>query len=183
MEENISADHSKHSLSEMDRLYREVEEYNSPARIRQRKNKKIISLIGDIFFSIIVFALVYFIVVVGLSRESNDVPFFFGYSVQYVETESMVPTLPAGSVLLTRKVSSPSDIKVGYKGSGSEGDIITFYYTDSQYSNILVTHRAVETFEKNGIQYYVTKGDNNTYKDPNAVPFSRIVSVLVRRFL
>jgi len=166
-------------LSTMDRLYKEVEDYNSPESKKKRKKHKILTTIGDVFFALVITVFAYFIVIVNLAKANNQIPFIFNYSFEYVETQSMVPTLPVGTIIISKKIDSNTEIKTGYKGDDVEGDIITFY----DYSRTLVTHRAVETYVEGNIQYFITKGDNNIVKDPYPIPRSDLVSIYVGRLL
>jgi signal peptidase len=165
--------------SVMDQLYKEVEDYNSPVSLAKRKRKKIWAEIGDIFFALIIAVFCFYIVRVNLAKENNEVPFIFGYSIEYVETGSMIPTLPIGSVIFSKQVDDSTVIKVGYKDSGSEGDIITFYNADK----VIVTHRAVESYVDSGKLYYKTKGDNNNSLDPTPIPHSDVISIFIRKLI
>jgi signal peptidase I len=166
-------------LSTMDKLYREVEDYNSPESQKKRKHKKVWSAVGDAFFAFVIGVFGYFIILVNVAKENNKVPFIFGYSIEYVETGSMIPTLPIGSVIVSKQVDQQTAIKVGYKDSDEPGDIITFYNAD----DVIVTHRAVETYTEGSIQYYLTKGDNNSSLDPKPIPRSSVISVFIRRVI
>ncbi|MCI2068050.1 MAG: signal peptidase I [Bacilli bacterium] len=165
--------------STLDQLYKEVEDYNSPESKAKRKRKKIYQEIGDIVFALIISLLCFFIVVVNLAKENNRVPFLFNYSIEYIQTGSMNPTLPIGSVILSKKVDASTEISVGYKDSASEGDIITFYNAD----DVIVTHRAVETYTEGQVIYYKTKGDNNNSLDPTPIPRSDVISLFIRRIV
>ena len=166
-------------LSTMDRLYDEVNYYISDQGRKKRKIKKGFLIGLDIFFASFVAVLSYFIVIVNLAKSNNSVPFFFGYSIEYVETGSMIPSLPVGSVILSRKVDDSTKISVGYKDTSSEGSIITFYDTD----RIIVTHRAVESYLSSGQEYFITKGDNNALIDPYPIPRENVLSIFIRRII
>lgn len=78
---------------------------------------------------------------------------FKKYDFYVVKTSSMVPTLPVGSLII---VDKNSDYKIG--------DIITFKHDDS-VDIIPITHRIIDSFQKNGASVYITKGDTNDVVD------------------
>jgi signal peptidase I len=77
-------------------------------------------------------------------------PSIFGYKPLTILSNSMQPVFNAGDVILINVEVEP---KVG--------DVITFKHPDG----VLVTHRAVRSFEKDGETYFETKGDNNENLD------------------
>ncbi|MHA1597038.1 MAG: signal peptidase I [Candidatus Asgardarchaeia archaeon] len=72
-----------------------------------------------------------------------------------VMSESMVPTINVGDILVVRGVP-PEEVKVG--------DIIVF--TPPWFSGESIVHRVIDKFELNGTLFFVTKGDNNPVADP-----------------
>jgi signal peptidase I len=56
------------------------------------------------------------------------------------------------------------------------GDIISFW---SATIETTVIHRIVEVGKDNQGVYFVTKGDNNLYKDPEKVRFEQVKGVVV----
>jgi signal peptidase len=99
--------------------------------------------------------------------------YVFGYSVCYVLTGSMEPSISKGDMILIKKVSDVSTIK--------KGDIITFKRTQGVLAGQNVTHR-VESVEKNGNQYYFfTKGDANSAPDSQIVLQQEILGVYQKK--
>ena len=169
---------------QMEELYREVNEYSLEKNVKKRKRKKVINIILDCFLVFFLSIIISIGLMVSITKESNEVPIFFSYSIQYVQTESMDPTLPAGSIILSKafnhKDPSKTPIKVGYKNSAQEGDILTFKDKDG----LIITHRAVASFvDTRGKIYYETKGDNNKTIDPNPLPEENIITIFVKRIL
>ena len=78
-----------------------------------------------------------------------------------VEGYSMWPTLRQGDLIIAYK-PSPEDIHVG--------DIIIY----KDYRGTLIIHRVIEVLKRGNKYYYVTKGDNNPYRDPMDVPYERV---------
>ncbi|MFC4718923.1 signal peptidase I [Enterococcus lemanii] len=77
------------------------------------------------------------------------------YSIKVVLTNSMADKIPAGSIVITRKVK-PDKLK--------EGDVISFFASDET-----VTHRITKKIKKNNEYLFQTKGDANQLIDNNLV--------------
>lgn len=78
-----------------------------------------------------------------------------------VQSGSMEPVYPVGSVIYVKKVEADAL---------NEGMAVTFCLQDGE---TLVTHRIVGIDEQDGVIY--TKGDANELEDGAATPFSRII--------
>jgi signal peptidase len=81
---------------------------------------------------------------------------FFGWKTEIVLSGSMEPSIPTGSVVVTRPVA-PESIHVG--------DVIIYSFL---YGPGLTTHRVVQVESDNGLKF-ITKGDANRDADPNPV--------------
>ncbi len=81
---------------------------------------------------------------------------FFGWKTEIVLSGSMEPSIPTGSVVITRPVA-PESIQVG--------DVIIYSFL---YGPGLTTHRVVKIESDNGLKF-ITKGDANRDPDPNPV--------------
>jgi signal peptidase len=88
-----------------------------------------------------------------------------GFRPSIISSGSMTPTLQVGDVIITVE-ASPNDIKIG--------DII-------QYSgeNEIIAHRVVDIQQEGGIQYFITKGDDNNAPDPEPVSPSQVIGKTV----
>lgn len=94
-----------------------------------------------------------------------------GYSLFRVVTGSMEPTIPVGSLLLSRNVEI-SQVQ--------EKDIICFRAQDSQIFGKMMTHRVVEVqTEADGSVSFVTKGDANLVSDGYFVTESEFVGKVI----
>lgn len=80
---------------------------------------------------------------------------FSHYHFHTILSSSMEPSLPAGSLLITRRLA-PLEYRVG--------DVVTFRPSISQAS--LVTHRIVRVFWNERALVINTKGDANAQDDP-----------------
>jgi len=110
------------------------------------------------------------------------------YPLAAVESESMVPTLNVGDIIVVRGISNASEeIKVG---DNPVGDIIVFYdprgYTRRVYwffsESALIVHRAIDKKYEGGICYFRTKGDANSADDlswAGWIPETKVVGKVV----
>lgn len=80
---------------------------------------------------------------------------------------SMQPTIKVYDVILTWRIDSPDDIKIG--------DVITFKSTSTISKDLIVTHRVVDIKEVNGKKEFVTKGDYNTTSDSSTAKYENII--------
>lgn len=83
------------------------------------------------------------------------------YKALNVRSGSMEPSIPTGSVIYTRPVSDPSELKAG--------DVITF-----EEGDFLITHRIQEVDQRDGELFFVTKGDANEERDLEPVNQDRV---------
>ncbi len=114
---------------------------------------KIVSVIMWIIVAIVLVA----VFVKLISNKKNGRPsFVFGYSLLWVETGSMEPTINTKSFILVKETDGQNI---------SKGTVITFICKDESMAvyNQLITHRVINDVSVDG--YYKTKGDNNTYED------------------
>ncbi|MHA1862771.1 MAG: signal peptidase I [Candidatus Thorarchaeota archaeon] len=84
-----------------------------------------------------------------------------------VESESMLPTLEVGH-LLVLQARAPEQIQVG--------DIIVF---NAVYHTKPIVHRIVEIQNVTGELHYYTQGDNNNLRDPGYRVHEDIIGVMV----
>jgi len=93
------------------------------------------------------------------------VPQYLGLEAYIVESGSMAPEMPTGSVIYMQEI--PADrIKTG--------DVIVFTPNDSRLDAERVTHRVTDTREGNYTVEFKTKGDANPSPDPGWTPSYKI---------
>ncbi len=117
----------------------------------EQSPKKFLSVgrIVSYIISILCLVLCIFITIEVInSNRQHRPPRVFGFSVSYVPTESMAPTIAAGDYVMYSKTTFE---KVG------TGDIIVY----KSSSGIYIIHRVIEKHD----DYLITKGDNNTIPD------------------
>ncbi len=92
-------------------------------------------------------------------------------SLYTIISPSMTPNINIYDVVVSKKVKSPNDIKVG--------DVITFISTSQISRGMTVTHRVVEIVkDENGIAYK-TKGDNNLSPDGAPAEYNNVIGKVV----
>ena len=94
----------------------------------------------------------------------------FGYSVFHVVSNSMEPTIPVGTLIVSQK----TDIQ-----NIKERDIITFRSLETYMLGKMVTHRVVGIEEINGELSLRTRGDHNTSEDGHYVTAENLVGRVV----
>lgn len=90
------------------------------------------------------------------------VPQYLGLNAYIVESGSMAPGMPTGSVIYTTSPVDTSNLK--------EGDVIVFTPNQSRISEKRVTHRIVDIKEGNYTLLFKTQGDANEEPDPGWTP-------------
>lgn len=143
------------------------EEMELDKKDRFRKLKKYLGKTKNILFGLVIIALVGVLLMVNAVKSEGKVPSFMGFSLYQVETGSMEPTLPVGSIILTTKVAEKNKLL--------EGDIVTFRWDDH-----VVTHRIIEVLDVDGEVRYKTKGDNpNNSIDPELLHPDNVIAKFV----
>lgn len=90
------------------------------------------------------------------------VPIIFGRTPVVVQSGSMEPAIPTGSIIYYHKVSGIDELKMG--------DVISFKTSDNK---TMTTHRLMEIDKKNGTLR--TKGDNNDTMDIEKLTIDNVV--------
>lgn len=98
----------------------------------------------------------------------NIVPSVFGYKPFMVLSGSMETEIRKGDLIIT-KIVDPSALQVD--------DVIAF--RDAE--NTVTTHRIIDIVVKDGVTYFITKGDNNTSQDRNLVEFKDVEGIYIGR--
>ncbi|RIW31829.1 signal peptidase I [Bacillus salacetis] len=111
--------------------------------------KRAMKIISTLFVTLIIGSIAFLLFVTYQSHKNpSEIPSFFGYKPLTVLTNSMVPKISAGDMILVKETES---------SSLTEGDVITFQLSDKT----LITHRIVKVNDGS----FTTKGDNNNVAD------------------
>jgi signal peptidase len=118
------------------------------------------------YLAVIAIFIVIFAGYTAISRElsGTNIP------LAVVESGSMEPNLPIGTLLFIQKVA-PQDIVVGPPPTGDvvlyklPNTQVTDYLVYANYNPPLISHRAIAEVVKNGTYYFEVKGDANPSSD------------------
>lgn len=121
--------------------------------------------------SVVIFVFGLFIFVSVLNASAGKVPSVLGFSFMQIQTGSMEPEYPVGSIVVTRKIDVDKLEK---------GDVISFYSSDPQTKGMPITHRIVEKNRTSGgSPFFTTKGDANDFDDSYTVGSLSIIGKVV----
>ena len=134
----------------------------------EAKRQKLLTVIGAILCVILIPILIVNLTLIVKSYVNTDeVPSIGGYSPLIVLTDSMLPEISSGDLIITRQVKA-EDVQVG--------DVISFFDPAGNGSSV-VTHRVIEIVTENGVSKWRTRGDNNNTEDRELVPFENLVGL------
>lgn len=133
--------------------------------IEEVKQNKLLNLIGNILFIIVVIVLGVLIFITAKSKFTGQEPSLFTHRLYIVDSGSMSPTINIDSMIIVKE-QSPEEIAVG--------DVVT-YYGHSKHSRI--THR-VMAVENNGASF-TTRGDANDVDDPMPLDGQKVIGKVV----
>ncbi|MEG1677372.1 MAG: signal peptidase I [Clostridia bacterium] len=137
---------------------------------RPKKKRSVGHVLMSVISTLLVLALFAVLGSLLYTKAQGELPHLFGYRIFHVETGSMIPTLPIGTLLLVKQPADPDLL--------TEGEIITYQHEDS-----VITHRIVEAVYEDGGVHYRTKGDNPVNGvDPWVVLPQDVLGVLVYHF-
>ncbi|MBN1374079.1 signal peptidase I [Candidatus Dojkabacteria bacterium] len=123
--------------------------------------------VAKVFISILI-VLFSIVVFVQLAIIITKDKYLFGVKIYAVESESMLPTIKKGDLVIIDEVYTYH-----------KDDIIT--YTDPNDENQTITHRIINIFQKtSGDETFVTKGDNNEIQDPFQVTKEMIQGKVIK---
>lgn len=136
--------------------------------MNEQKKNKILTIIGIILCVILVPILIVNLTLIVKSYTNKDeVPAIGGYSPMIVLTDSMLPEISSGDLIIAQRID-PKDVKVG--------DVISFFDPAGNGTSV-VTHRVIELVEEDGVTKWRTQGDNNNTEDKQLVPFENLVGI------
>lgn len=128
--------------------------------------KTLFVIVNVVLWVFLVLSCVITFLAISAQASGDGVPSIGGKCMFTVLTDSMKGEFDKGALIIGKKLS------VEEKLSLKEGDVITFLADlDGNGTKEYNTHRIVEiNFATNGeVESYVTKGDNNEYRDENPV--------------
>lgn len=99
---------------------------------------------------------------------ADKVPSILGYKPFIVLSGSMETKIHKGDLIFVKEIE-PSELVLE--------DVIAF--RDAEET--ITTHRIIDIVDKDGITYFITKGDNNTSQDQNLVEFDDVEGIYAGR--
>lgn len=90
--------------------------------------------------------------------------------VAAVQSGSMEPNIPTGSLIFVQTVD-PEEIVAGEPPIGDtviyvqNGTKVVDYFLFASYEPLPISHRVINKTQINGVYYFLTKGDANSYPD------------------
>lgn len=144
----------------------------------EREKKSVLKRIDKIISAVL---LVFVVIMSALalfftySRAKYGIVTMFGYSVCYVVTGSMQPTLNVGDVILIKGVENQGDIDVG--------DIVTYKSTQGAFAGSYITHRVVQIVINNGEYQYIMRGDDNPANDTEYINLEKVTGVYIKNIV
>lgn len=135
--------------------------------------KKVIStLVNTVLVIVIIFA-AGVMVLTGINAKSGKATTILGYGLMAVQTGSMTPEYPVGSVIIIKE-TAPENLK--------EKDVITFYSSDPMLGNMIVTHRIMSvTDDGDGTYSFTTQGDANTIPDEYPAESEKVIGKVIAK--
>ncbi len=135
--------------------------------------KKVISKVINVMLVLILLLAAGVMVLTGVNAKSGKATMLFGYGFMAVQTPSMTPEYPVGSVVIIKK-ADPAEL--------NSDDVITFYSSNPSLNSMVVTHRIVEVAnDGDGTYSYITKGDANEIKDEYPAESERLIGKVVAK--
>lgn len=107
-------------------------------------------------------------IMIQAKTNSDEVPSIFGYKPFIVLSGSMETEIRMGDLIVTKNIE-PKSLKVD--------DVIAF--RDAE--DTVTTHRIIDIVEKDGVSYFITKGDNNDSQDQNLVEYKDVEGIYLFR--
>ena len=145
-----------------------MKEKNETMTQKEKTRQKILTIVGIILCVILVPALIVNLTLIVKSYvNADDVPAIGGYSPMIVLTDSMLPEISSGDLIIAQQID-PEEVKVG--------DVISFFDPAGNGTSV-VTHRVIEIVEENGETKWRTRGDHNNTEDKVLVPFDNLVGI------
>lgn len=141
---------------------------NNKKKMTEESRQKLLTIIGAVLCVILIPILIVNLTLIIKSYVHEDqVPGIGGYSPLIVLTDSMLPEISSGDLIIVQQ-TDPAEVKVG--------DVISFFDPAGNGTSV-VTHRVIELVTEDGVTKWRTRGDNNNTEDRELVPMDNLVGV------
>ena len=130
--------------------------------------KKILNILKNILAGVLIVIAASLLII----RMMGDTPRIFGYTLYYIVSPSMEPTLEVGDIILSKEVKDPSTLEIG--------DVVTYQGKEGSFAGKLVTHQIVEINEnEDGTLVFRTKGTKEGAVIDPAITADQIDSIMI----
>lgn len=141
---------------------------NNKKKMTEESRQKLLTIIGAVLCVILIPILIVNLTLIIKSYVHEDqVPGIGGYSPLIVLTDSMLPEISSGDLIIVQQ-TDPAEVKVG--------DVISFFDPAGNGTSV-VTHRVIELVTEDGVTKWRTRGDNNNTEDRELVPMDNLVGL------
>ena len=144
-----------------------------------KKHNKVVR--GFSIFGVLLLVVILIVLIVNalLTMFMDDYYTTFGsYRLFSIVSDSMEPTIPKGSMIVSSKPKSVDEIKASSSETAKDGTVITFKAKNASGESILLTHRVVGiSTDKNGKVTFTTRGDNAKGVDGVHPAFDDVVGI------
>ena len=153
----------------------EAAETSEPIKKRS-KVKRGFAIFGVV---LLIFILIVLTVNALLGMFKDDYYTTFGkYRLFSIVSDSMEPTIPKGSMIVSTKPNDESEIHASSSETAKDGTVITFKVKNAQGETILLTHRVIGISTNSaGKTVYTTRGDNAGGADSVKPTFDDVVGI------
>ena len=135
--------------------------------------KKVITKIINIILVAVIVLAAGVMIISGINAKTGKATTILGYGFMAVQTGSMNPEYPIGSVIIIKK-TEPEKLAVN--------DVVTFYSSNPSHNNKVITHRIMEiTNDGDGTYSFITKGDANVINDEYPAESEKIIGKVISK--
>lgn len=133
--------------------------------------KKVVGKIINVLLVCLILLAVGILLLAGYNAKSGKATTVLGYGFMAVQTGSMAPDYPIGTVIVIKE-TEPSELE--------KNDVITFYSSDPSLGGMIVTHRIMEVNDDgDGTFSYLTQGDANVIPDEYPAQSEKVIGRVV----
>ena len=130
---------------------------------KKTKGGKIVPALCNIAGTLILVAIIALLLMAAL-------PEAFGYKAYNITSESMIPTIPVGSIVYVKPIESVDLPSI------EEEEIVAF----TRGTDGVIVHRVISNHIADG--ELITKGDHNEENDINPVPYANVIGRVEKHF-
>ncbi len=154
---------------QLEAMKKELEKASDPKRLARLRKKRILKNIGGFVLALLIILLVSVTAQIMIAKSTGRVRSLFGFYLYSLRTDAMSPSLPRGSVILSR---SPE-----YLPPLGPGAVVTFYDSEGGISTLRISEASGYSDEKR--TYRVNADNPETGSVSETLSPDRIEAVLI----